>query len=78
MYLAAGTVPYGRTWVSGNHGRQWMRTDYMGKEESFLLSFLLDNLFDQSTGSNPSTRDESAEAGRSNCILHLLSESCGK
>jgi hypothetical protein len=46
MYLAAAMVLYGRTWVSGNHGRQWMRTDYMGKEaafcnRSYLIIFLI-------------------------------------
>ena len=46
MYLAAAMVLYGRTWVSGNHGRQWMRTDYMGNEEGFcccscLVTFLI-------------------------------------
>jgi hypothetical protein len=46
MYLAAAMVLYGKTWVSGNHGRQWMRTDYMGNEEgfcchSYLITFLI-------------------------------------
>lgn len=45
-YLAVEMVLYGRTWVSGNHGRQWMRTDYMGKGEglccySSLITFLI-------------------------------------
>ena len=41
MYLAAGMVLYGKTWVFGNHGRQWMRTDYMGNEEGFCCCFYL-------------------------------------
>ena len=45
MYLAAAMVLYGRIWVSGNHGRQWMQTDYMGNKEGFccrsLLTFLI-------------------------------------
>ena len=46
MYLAAVMVLYGRIWVSGNHGRQWMRTDYTGNEEgfccrSYLITFLI-------------------------------------
>lgn len=45
MYLAAAMVLYGRTWVSGNHGKLWMRTDYMGNKEdfccrSYLITFL--------------------------------------
>ena len=38
MYLVAAMVPYGRTWVSGNRGRQWTRMDYMGRGEGFLRS----------------------------------------
>jgi hypothetical protein len=43
---AAMVLLYGRTWVFGNHGRQWMRTDYMGNEEgfccrSYLITFLI-------------------------------------
>jgi len=45
MYLAAAMVLYGRTWVSGSHGRQWMQTDYMGKEDfcrrSYLITFVI-------------------------------------
>ena len=78
MYLAAAMVLYGRTWVSGNHGRQWMRTDYMGNKEDFCCGSLFDNLLDQSTSSNPSTRDEYAEARWSNRILYMLSKSSGK
>ena len=78
MCLAAAMVLYGKTWVSGNHGRQWMQTDYMGNEEGFCCHFLFDNLLDQSTSPNPSTRDEFAEERWSNRILHMLSKSSGK
>lgn len=46
MYLAAAMVLYGRTWVSGSHGRQWMQTDCIGRVEgfrchSYLITFSL-------------------------------------